>query len=81
MQKIVQIIVLASTVAGASLLSGLPAYAYKVGDCLDGDRYSKAHTWIKDSTCKGIAKPRPVGEKGVPRAQDDASTRLPSTKK
>ena len=81
MQKIVQIIVLASTVAGASLLSGLPAYAYKVGDCLGGDRLNKNGLWLKDSTCAGIAKPRPSGEKGIPSAQKDPTTGLPSAKK
>ena len=45
------ILSLAATLALGMAIHASPAYAYKVGDCMGGDRLIQGNQWVHDKTC------------------------------
>jgi hypothetical protein len=45
------ILTLAAAAALGTAMYANPAYAYKVGDCLTGDRLMASGQWVHDKTC------------------------------
>jgi hypothetical protein len=41
----------AATAALGTAMNANPAYAYKVGDCMGGDRLLASNQWVHDKTC------------------------------